>query len=360
MRSAGCFLLICLLSAPAMAADVTKLSLDTDYASAQGVLDAFARGSIADEELKRLESLPGIREMIEQTGRFSTDATPARFESSLRAAIAHQPLAPEQDPFRFAALTAHLSEVQGLMQTMQRDPGRFSSDVYRRLVPYTPSGLDLHVTVHMTLGGTSDGWAPGDKDFYLSLNHFDGDYQGLVVLTSHEVYHLVQAKLMPGPQSQAVAVSQHNTENILIETYREGSATVVGDPTQVQDGGKWIKWFSGKYASNADHLADDYMLLDTMLYRAAHDPGVDYDRLYSLGFSGGLGSAAYFVGYNMAQVIMAYRGRDALAGHLARPARDFFTDYLDVCDAHKDDRRCLRFSAEAESVMRGAGRAARH
>lgn len=359
MRAAVCFTLICLLSTPALG-DPGKLSLDTDYAAAQGMLDAFARGSVTDDELKRLEALPGIRAMIDQTHEFNPDATPLRFESSLRAVVAHQALTPEQDPFGFGRVAAHLTEVQSLMQTLQQDPGRFGTDVYRRLVPYSPAGVDLHVTVHMTLGGTSDGWAPGDRDFYLALEHFSGDYQGLVVLTSHEVYHLIQARLMPEVKSRAVPAPQRNAEDLLIETYREGSATVVGDPTQVQDGGKWIKWFSGKYASNADHLADDYMLLDTMLYRAAHDPGVDYDRLYSLGFSGGLGSAAYFVGYNMAHVIMAYQGRDALAGYLARPTRDFFADYLDLCDRHKDDRRCLRFGAEAESFMRGGGRAAQH
>ena len=328
------------------------LVLEADPASADGLLQAFTKGSITDAELQRLEALPATRAMIQKTHQFNPDATSERFESTLRAVIARQALKPEQDPFAFSRLARHLADIDTLLKAIDQRGGQFGQDVYQRLMSYVPGGLDMHITVHFTLGGTSDGWAVGDKDFYLALDYFGSDYQGLVVLTSHEVYHLVQGHLMPETESKATEITRRNVDNLLIQTYMEGTATVVGDPTQVQDGGTWIKWFTGKYASNQDHIADDFGLFNTMLYRAAHDPSVDYDRLYSLGFSGGLGSAVYFVGYDIAQAIMEYQGRAALAGYLRKPARDFFVTYLDLCKQHKSDPRCLPVDPEIERLIR--------
>ncbi|HKT33007.1 MAG TPA: DUF5700 domain-containing putative Zn-dependent protease [Gammaproteobacteria bacterium] len=322
----------------------SSLVITYDFSGARSLIDLLSSESASAEKIKRLESLPSVRAMIEQAGRFDSHATPARFESSLKIASLRQPLNPDDDPFNFSGVLNSLPKDRTLITELEDNPSRFSEDILRRIEPYMPTGLRLSVPIHFVVGGNSDGWARGNEGFYVALQYFKGDYQGLVVVASHEIYHIIQYQVMLETTSSAGTPTQRNVENLLINTFMEGTATVVGDPTDVTDGGDYIQWFKQKYADNLQRLPDDYALFDTLLFRAANDPAVDYQELYQLGFSGAWGSPLYFVGYNMAKIIIKYEGHQRLASFLTEPVDGFFKNYIQLCKLHKDDKLCIPVS----------------
>ena len=347
------------LTVPAIAAAVAApaagggghLNLTLDLTPAADLLALFRRHSAAPDEIAGLLARPEVRALIAQTARFDPGATAEAFGSSLQRAVQVQARTDGPDPFAFRRVRGHTADIEHLYDLLSSRTAALQRDIAERLQPDLPAGLDLNVRAVFVLGGTSDGWAQPGQVLYLALQSFDGDYDGLVTLMAHEVYHVVQYSVMPMTGSAAADARQRNAENLMIATLMEGTASFVGDPTRADGGGSYLEWYRGRYRRNLERIHEDFALFDSLMFRAAHDGEVDYKELYSLGFSGTWGSPLYFVGYRMSQVIARYGGRNKLASYLAQPSGSFFADYMAACDAHAEDAQCVKFDAPTTRTL---------
>ena len=330
-------------------ADLATIRLDLE--SGRAVLDLFDRKRATAEELERIARLAGNRAMIAKAGGFDPAATEAAFVASLGRAIAGERVA--VDPFRFNLVRERLEATRTLVRRIEADPSGLARAVAGRLDRYAPPGVRVDVTVRFVLGGTSDGWAPTDEAFYIALHYFEDDVEGLKLLMSHELYHVVQSAARRATGYDRAEPSR--AVKLMAAVMNEGTASVVGDATSVTGGRAYVERFRAKFERNLARIDSNVALFETLLYRAATDPTADDDRMYALGFSGAWDSPLYFVGYRMARVVERHRGAGAIAAAVGRDPREFFALYLEVARAH-DDPEEVRFGPTFDRVFAEIGR----
>ena len=209
-----------------------------------------------------------------------------------------------------------------------------------------PEDIQLDGDAHLLIGGASDGFASG-SDFYVGLHFFGDDYAGLKLLMAHEIFHLAQGRFFPLPVDSWNGLTP--LEAALNETLVEGSATLVGDPTDII-GGAYVEWSKKKYDRNLVHIEQNFRLLELIIYRLANDPEGRFGPYYQLGFSGSWDSPLYFVGYKMAKTLMEYEGKPRLVELYSQGPIPFFRAYIKLYHA-RPDHKLVQFSPAIEKII---------
>jgi hypothetical protein len=333
------------------------IEISFDYESARAVLDLFDAERVTDEDLSHAAELPGNLGLIRQAARFSPKATKDKFRESLREILETGSI--EDDVFRFVTVRQRLEKTRKLLEGIERDPVGLKTEIAERIEAYLPAGLSVSANVHFLLGGTSDGFAPSADTFYVALHYFEDDIEGLKVLMAHELYHIAQSVARTAPGRDAapdkdVEPVMIRSLGLLRNTMNEGTASLVGDPLIVKDGGKYTLWFQTKYRRNLQRIKTNFALFDALLFRLFQDPDADPNELYMIGFSGMWDSPLYFVGYHMAKAIEKHDGREAVAAAMEESPIRFFGRYIEICRT-LDDPEMVRFSRSTEDIMSALG-----
>jgi len=318
------------------------------FETARRLIGLFDRSTISDEDLEGVLRFEDVRAIIRQAARFDSRATDQEFKRSLRAAVEGREL--RDDLFQFQTVRARLAAIRTLLRRLQDSTQSLSRQVSDRIRAYSPRELNLQAEVHFVLGGSSDGWVPQPRSFYVALQYFEGDYEGLTLIMAHELFHVAQSEFMVEAASSGESRAVINAKNLLQQTIGEGTASMVGDPLRVSGGGSYVAWFRGKFERNLARIESNVALFDVLLYRLYHDPDADYQAVYKLGFSGTWDSPLYFVGYRIGRMIEKYDGRDALTDLLQRPPTAFFLRYIALYRSHQDPD-LVRFSKETEEIL---------
>jgi hypothetical protein len=346
--------LVMVLAAFPVVAGTMRVTVDVETAKA--ILSVAGR-DVTDAEIDRIVALPGVQALIRHGTRFSPGQTDDNFRAALRALSANRD--PNPDPFAFARLRQRLNATHLLLARIEKNPGKFSDDVIARMRPYAPD-IDFEAKLTLIASGTSDGFAPGRGQLYVAIDYFQDDWDGLVVLAAHELYHAMQAMVMEssGVTARAAAIPGRTGEvtRLLIATLKEGTGSVVGDPLTVPKPGAYNSWFAEKYRRNLQRLPQNFALFETMLFRLANDD-TPFGTIYPLGFSGGWDSPLYFVGYRMAKVIEKYDGRDAIQGVWKRSPAEFFVRYAALAREHSTDPDVIALNATTLKILESAARA---
>jgi hypothetical protein len=321
-------LAVVLSSQISVAQPTPAIRLLPDFGNAQAMLELYAMG-VEDGEIDSLLRLEGTRAVIRQAQRFNSDATEERFVEGLRLSVAGEDV-PEPDPFQFNRIRRSLDAIETVMDWIANNPDSLSSRVIALLAPYSPVAEPLEIRYFLVIGGNSDGWSR-DGEFHIALQYFGDDVEGLLTLLSHEIYHVVQSHFM-APTTHAAGTPEGRVEQLLQSTVREGMASYVSNPLNTEGGGAYTEWYSRKYLRNLNHLELNFVLLETLVFRAKRDSSISLGDLYAIGFSGALESPAYFVGFEMARVIEQVSGRSTLLALLQQPTTEIFTHYASIAD----------------------------
>ena len=335
------------------------VSIQFNYDSAQAVLALFDRKTVTDAELASMAKLPGNQRLIQQAGRFDPGATEKAFKESLKEAVETGVVA--NDPFHFSEVKKSLTVTRSLLHQVENDPAALKGAVTTSIEDNTPPGLDMHATVYFVVGGTSDGFALGNT-FCVALHFFQGDYLGLKLLMTHELYHIAQNALLPTDSTASTVTPPANIAactDLLSSTFNEGTATWIADPLEISGGGAYLDFFRNKYQKNLMRIGGDFTLFDTLLYRLYSDPQADETQIYDLGFTGIWDSPLYFVGYQMSKIIAKYEGRAAVTTLVGKNPALFFNRYIHLARLHKDDPDVVLLSASSEKIISEIERAAK-
>jgi hypothetical protein len=322
------------------------IRLSPDFANAKAVVDLYRKGFADEADMNELLALEGTRAVIRQAGRFSNDATEERFVDGLRISVSGVEVS-GPDPFEFNRIRMNLDGIERTITWIEENPDAMSSRVLALLSPYSPITEPLEIKYFVVVGGNSDGWASDDV-FHIALQYFGDDVEGMLTLLSHEVYHVVQSNFM-APAAHEEGTRHSRVEQLLQATIREGMASYVSNPLNTEGGGAYTEWFSRKYRRNLNHLAVNFDLLETVVFRAYHDPSASLGALYAIGFSGALESPAYFVGFEMARLLEEVGGRAELLNVLRQPAAEFFAQYFLIAD--EGQRDVIRFSDSFREIV---------
>ncbi|MFI5119858.1 MAG: DUF5700 domain-containing putative Zn-dependent protease [Thermoanaerobaculia bacterium] len=328
------------------------LELVFDSSAAHATLDVLT-GAIpaTPEELARVAALPANQAQIRHAAGFRASYTTESFVEALGKA-ARGPVG--EDTWGFGIVKERLAATKDLLARVDASPKSLSDAIAARLSSFIPGGETARVNVHFIVGGTSDGFAPEGSDFYIALHYFRGDEEGLRVLMSHELFHILRRPPKPAERDAAVVPRNVRAARQLVDhTMNEGVASWIGDPTRVTGGGPYVEWFAQKFKRNLDRLDQNVTLFDTILYRVWNDKDADGDALYVLGFSGGWDSPLYFVGYAMARYLAEKEGSGAVAAAVRAGPEAFFTRYRAA--AKKHGSAPVTFSKSAGKILAALG-----
>jgi hypothetical protein len=331
----------------ALAETPPTVRLNPSFASAKAIVHLYRQGSVDKAQMDRLLAMEGVQAMLKQVQRFRDDATVDKFRSGLRMSVAGKEV-PHPDHFQLNRTRKNMAGIEKTMTWIENHPDEISARVLRLISPYSPVSEPLEVKFFIVVGGTSDGWASNGV-FYLALQYFGDDVEGMLILLSHELYHVVQDKFM-GPLLHKEDTQQSRVEQLLRQTIREGTASYVCDPLNIKDGGAYTEWYSKKYVRNLNHLKLSFDLFETLVFRAYHDPDVPLRNLYSIGFSGALESPVYFVGFAMAREIERISGRETLLDLMQQSSAEFFAHYAAI--AGRADGEAIPFSAGFQDILK--------
>jgi hypothetical protein len=348
-----------LLPAVVEAQGQAKLEITIDWTLPDRVLRLFDKGQASTAELDSIMQLPVVAATIEKHS-YSDRATVEVYRESLVAGIAGR-AGPAGDPFRFPALRRRIDRLRPLVEMARRNMKLISDTVAARLQPWVPSGVNLSTTVLVAMGGGSSGWVDGQGTQYVGINPASfggvGDFEAIVRTVVHEVYHAAQRQFMPPSQEEDPDPRVANRAMLLENVIREGTASLLSDPT-VSDtagtaDGDFHQWELGYYYRNLNRLASNFDLFDALLIRAAADSGASSDDFYTIGFTSVWSSPLYFIGYRMAQQIIKYDGLPALVELMKKPASRTFLRYIELYRTHPEDKEFVRFATATERILGG-------
>ena len=331
----------------ALAEPPPTIRLSPDFASAKAIVHLYRQGSVDTAEMDRLLAMEGVQAVLKQVQRFRDDATVDKFRNGLRMSVAGNEV-PQPDHFQFNRIRKNMAGIEKTMAWIENHPDEISARVLGLISPYSPVSELLEVKFFIVIGGDSDGWASNGV-FHTALQHFGDDVEGMLILLSHELYHVVQNEFM-GPLVHKEDTQQSRVEQLLQKAIREGTASYVCDPLNIKDGGGYTEWYSRKYLRNLNHLKLNFDLFETLIYRAYHDSDVPLRDLYNIGFSGALESPVYFVGYAMAREIERISGRDTLLELMQKPSAEFFAHYAAI--AGRGEGEAIPFSPGFQDILK--------
>lgn len=321
------------------------------------VLALFEAESVDAAELDAIVGLPGARALLRKVQAYAPEADEALLREALRRAHAGEVW--DDDPFYFwhsrrqrektAALLASFGSAEGL-----------GPRVAEELAPYLPDPFTLDTEIILVLGGASAGWTLGDGSFQIGLDHHaDDSLAFLEKSAAHELYHVAQESLLPEPAETGRDDAAARVDALLRALVMEGTASLLDDYTDLEGDGKLLATLREKQRRNRARLGSAFVLFETLVFRAAHDPGADLAALYELGFLDPWGSSAYEVGRSMAEAIVAADGSRAIPEMLRRGPRAFVRRYIELSRSGgadgEDGAGLHRFGASFEGLILGEG-----
>lgn len=306
-----------------------NISIRFDYSNADATLAVFSRTDKIG--IDQLVALPSTVAVIAKRATRDAKVNATLYEDSLFQVRAGEKA--KYDPFQWQFCISEQRPVQALLTRLHDNESTIRARLAKALSPQIDPASSLTVTVHYVLGGVSAGWEEGASDFYIGLPFYKGDLEGIVWTMQHELFHNAQ---YIGFHDQAADLAQLNERQqevyrFLDELYREGTATYVGDLSGFPPTTPFIKEMRDPAIKNADRMNDNFILLDTIAYRLAHDPSSHFDELRSLGFDWDWQNRLYYAGEYMAGVLAKQQGN--LRSYLKQPPTVFARDYITLCTA---------------------------
>ena len=324
--------------------------------SAQAIIALFDKGKPSEADFTKLLELHGTKAILEKVASFNPNVSFNEFRSTLRQVIETGTAKP--DPFRFMLVKNRLPQVRELLKLIEQNPQALTEAVIQQISKYSDTSLQMNVTVHFLLGGTSNAFAKGEKDFYVGLQYFGNDYDGLREEMAHELFHNAQARLkkVRRKSSHDAARSMPVTRSVqLLDRFvDEATAVLVGNPEELKGDGTFSKFYQGLIARNNDRMTSNFALFELMLYRLYNDQSLNSDyfdeQLRFIGLSDLYDSPFYIMGYQMAKTIEKYKGQKTIASLIGKSPTLFFKEYIEIYKKNSDPE-IIRFSQPCEDIL---------
>jgi hypothetical protein len=309
----------------ALRAPAQDVTIHFDTSNADAFLDAVAGGSV-----ERLAALPATQAVVAKRARLDPSVTIDTYLDTLRAALGKKPMTAH--PFQWQFAIAQAPQMKVLIHDVREGQAAIGTRLTKALAPYLDPDARLAVTVHFIVGGVSAGWEDGAHDFYVGVPFYKGDVEGVVWTMQHELFHNVQAAAFAGQARDLERLNPREREvyRLLDELFREGTATYVADLAAFRDT-PYIHEMRGPADANAGRMSDDFVLLDTLIYRLAHDDTSRFETLRSVGFDWGWQNPLYYAGAAMARALLANGG--SLRAYVHERPTAFARDYVKLCAA---------------------------
>jgi len=218
--------------------------------------------------------------------------------------------------------------------------------------PYLPDDYEGDITIQILAGGQATGFTFDEEPvFYLAANRIGDDAAGMELIIVHELFHVVQARRSPWKPAGIRALKAENpTKGNVMEHlyngYLEGCATFVANPSDYSGDGPTVTFFKEGKELNMKYIKRRFVTFEAYMSQLWYDSHADAEAIYSAGFFDD--GPMYFVGFRMAEALVAAHGQNYLKTALDQSPAQFYLDYQNLC---RDDKKLPCLSTSAESII---------
>ncbi len=290
---------------------------------------------MTDVDFSELMELHASKAYARKLSTFFDGVNHDSYQSSLQSALMRDPK--KDDQYMLNRVLPELPTIKAFLEEIRKSEDDISSKAATMISGFTPDSIDFHATVYLVVGITGGGWTFDDEDdaFYVDIRSMKGDLEGMIYLSAHELYHLVQDRFF------AQLPPESNVERLLSQTIKEGSASYVADFSKAESTGDYTQFNQDIHKVNSRRVQSNFDWFETVLFRLVNDDSADWDTIYQLGLTGQYDSPLYFVGYEMISTLDKHLGRKQLLMLLALPSREIFKRYIDQMDREDSEQTDL-------------------
>jgi putative zinc-dependent peptidase DUF5700 len=330
-----------------------NVSVHVDFESARAIVRLMNMKKADTNEIARTASLPGNRQLIAKVKGYS-GAGEDKFRMTLKEIIATGTIK-GNDPYNWKEVKRRLPEIQQLVAYLSSNEKEFLDDVKTLIMSYVPDTLKANARACFLVGGGALGFTTGgDPTFYVALQQIGSDREGLKYLVAHELYHSLQdrgqstRRVQPGANTPDPIRESYN---LLYNLWMEGSANFVGDMLLIKNAGEFTKIQQAVLKKNEERKRENFALFDALLFRQFYDSTASYETSYNIAFTTGYDEFAYSLGFEIAKMIVKYKGPQGLATIVVNDPLLFVKQYIGLYLAHPDDKSFIRFSKSTEEIV---------
>lgn len=324
-------LLLLISILPGKPASAQRVTIEFDYSNADvtlNILEAKVVGPQAFEELIRLKS---TETLVGKVKGYDKTATLETLRQSLASIKDGKQLS--MDSFRWKFSLDKAAESRKLLGEIQKDEDAIRTTLVNAFKKYLNPARQFRATVHFLIGGASAGFATDDENFYIGLQWYKGDMEGVVWMLQHELFHSIQFLSYKDRDRDLAKLNEQQKAvyTFAERLYQEGTATYVADVMKFSKDKPYVKSMQDIQQENRARMPSNFVLLDTIIYRLYNDQKVNYEDLDPLGFSFPWKNPMYFVGYEMCKTIERVNGGGSIKKYLHQNPVTFIKDYVEIC-----------------------------
>lgn len=291
---------------------------------------------------RKILSLKGTQGMIQHDSQFNEEMTSENFIKEITDPNA------ESDEFGFINIRRNLTSIQAAIQLFEDSLNVITRRVEEKLKLYSSPTNNEAIEVYFVLGGNSDGYTNDENAFFIEIQYYLDDVEGIISTVTHELYHIIQQRSFDSKTEKLKLQAIFYPAFMLIENlYQEGSASYVGDPLSIDQPKEYSIFIQKKYKRNILKLKESFYLFESLLLQSIADP--NEDLLYNIGFGGQWDSPLYFVGYEMCLQLEQKNEEGTIKEYLSKSPTYFFMDYIDLYKSDPQIR--YHFTAATEKTI---------
>ncbi|ADB39702.1 DUF5700 domain-containing putative Zn-dependent protease [Spirosoma linguale] len=334
-------------------ASSAKITIQLDFESAKAITHLMSLTAVTSAQLDRVAKLYGNQQLIAKIAYNNKTNDETVFKQTLRELIETGTIKGE-DPFYWQVVKTNLASTTKLIDQVETK-GSFQDEVKALILPYCPPTNQVTARACFLAGGGSLGFTIGDDPtFNVALQQIGDDYEGLVYMVAHELYHTVQQvgqqsrkkEKLTGEPPKSIANAYMLLENL----WSEGTATLVADFTKIKEPKSVAKRQQDEYEQNGQRSRQNFVLFESLLFSAYQDSTVSPSQLYNISFTTAFDQTGYHTGYRMAKEIEAHRGKAVLAALVNQSPIEFCRVYIRLYQEHPDKIN-IKFSAATEAII---------
>lgn len=321
-----------------------KLDLKIDGSNAIKSFQYLSSGKKSGVEVGEILDLPGTIGMLNHDGQFDKQLNRENFIREITDTIALT------NAFRFKQIRKDLTGIQATISLMTDSIAIITNRIESNLLPFSNQLKTGSIKVFFILGGNSDGYTTDDSTFYLELQFFGDDIEGIINIVTHEVYHIIQQRNFEKINKISSSLSATDKTTLLIaqNIYLEGSATYVANPLTIPNPKKYALFQQEKLERNLDRIKESFYLFEALLMKAS-SKNADGDLLYNIGYGGEWDSPLYFVGFAICNTMENKYDKYYIKKYLTESPISFLVDYISLYKKNSDIK--YRFSTETEIII---------
>lgn len=320
-----------------------KVNISIDYTMLEEFVEIYENGNLTENNFNTLLASDGTKGLLKKMKTYFPNANEDTLKNSLLAVLGNSDA---NDVFMYKRVIKKMATASGFMKELKEQDGSISSKIEQSLADFLPKNKTFNVKIFIMFSAIGGGWTFDDEanTFYVDASLLDkNDLIGFQYLCTHEILHLIQ-------NLTREKIDKANTVQYFLEqAFREGMATYIADFSKIKNAKGYAEFNQKIYKKNKSRSESNYKLFELLIHGLSTN-SFNYDDADKIAFSGMYDSPAYFVFYDMINVMESIIGKKKTLEKFNDNVIDFIT-YYQTLAKNNIDKNVYQFSKQTINIL---------